>query len=101
MELSAIETITQYIPVLWFHFCCQAIGRLTKYLEQGGKLILQGTQPPEVSEYYYSYVGSEKFFALSVTPEFCHSALIENGYKDISNTIQLLYPVIQLMLQFL
>ena len=65
----------------------QAIGRLTKYLKPGGKLILQGTRPREDSEYYY-YVGSEKFLALSVTPEFRNSTLIENGYKDISNTFQ-------------
>ena len=66
----------------------QAIGRLTKYLKPGGKLILQGLRPKEDSEYLYYYVGSEKFLGLCVTPEFRKSALIENGYTDISVTVQ-------------
>ena len=64
----------------------QAIGRLTKYLKPGGKLILQSVQSSGGHHYYY--VGSEKFFFMSVTPEFLNSALSENGYKDISITVQ-------------
>ena len=64
----------------------QAIGRLTKYLKPGGKLILQSVQSS--GSYHYYDVGSEKFFSLSVTPEFQNSTLSENGYKDINNTVQ-------------
>ena len=64
----------------------QSIGRLTKYLKPGGKLILQSLQSPVGS--YYFYIGSEKFFSLSVTPEFLNSTLSKNGYKDISITVQ-------------
>ena len=64
----------------------QAIGRLTKYLKPGGKLILQIIQSS--GSYHYYHVGSEKFFTLSVTTEFQNSTLSESGYKDISNTVQ-------------
>ena len=64
----------------------QAVGRLTKYLKPGGKLILQSFQSSGV--YHYYHVGSKKFFALNVTLEFQDSVLNENGYKDISNTVQ-------------
>ena len=64
----------------------QSIGRLTKYLKPGGKLIIQSVQS-SAGNHCYS-VGSEKFFFLSVTPEFFNSALSENGYKDISITVQ-------------
>ena len=64
----------------------QAIGRLTKYLKPGGKLILQSAQTLEM--YHYYYVGSEKFFSLSTTPEFLNSVLSENGYKDVNITVQ-------------
>ena len=66
----------------------QAIGRLTKYLKPGGKLILQNFRPLGDSDYIYYSIGSERFRSLSVTPEFRNSTLIENGYKDISNTVQ-------------
>ena len=66
----------------------QAIGRVTKYLKPGGKLILQGVRTSGDADYYYYSVGSEQFYALSVTPEFRSFALSENGYKDISFTIQ-------------
>ena len=66
----------------------QSISRLTKYLKPGGKLILQDMRPLENLECHYYSVGSEKFFALSVTHEFVNSALSENGYKDISITVQ-------------
>ena len=65
----------------------QSISRLTKYLKPGGKLILQDTRPLDDLEYHYYFVGSEKFFALSVTHEFVNSALSENGYKDINITV--------------
>ena len=64
----------------------QTIGRLTKYLKPGGKIILQNVQAP--GEYHYYYIGSEKFFGLSMTPEFFNSVLSENGYKDINITVQ-------------
>ena len=64
----------------------QAIGRLTKYVKPDGKLILLTVQSP--GRHHYYYVGSEKFFSLSVTPEFLNSTLSENGYKDISITVQ-------------
>ena len=66
----------------------QAIGRLTKYLKPSGKLILQSFRPVGDSGYIHYSIGSEKFVALGVTPEFRNSTLIENGYKDISNTVQ-------------
>ena len=56
------------------------------YLKPGGKLILQSLQSPVGS--YYFYIGSEKFFSLSVTPEFLYFVLSENGYKDIKFTVQ-------------
>ena len=66
----------------------QAIGRLTKYLKPGGKMVLQSFRPLGDSEFIHYSIGSGKFVALSVTPEFQISALSENGYKDISVTIQ-------------
>ena len=64
----------------------QAIGRLTKYLKSGGKLILQDVLAP--GDCHYFSIGSEKFYSLSMTHKFVNSALSENGYKDISITVQ-------------
>ena len=53
----------------------QAIGRLTKYLKPGGKLILQSAQALETQS--TTIVTLDQFFALSVTPEFLTFTLTE------------------------
>ena len=64
----------------------QAIGRLTRHIKPGGKLILNSVEGTEEHRYYC--VGSEKFYSLSVTPELINDVLTRNGYKDINITRQ-------------
>ena len=66
----------------------QAIGRLTKYLKPGGKLILQSAQALETQS--TTIVTLDQFFALSVTPEFLTFTLTERQVfsedKDVDSS---------------